>query len=452
MQQTFSQLLNSLLTLVGVLAMMLMDLAAARAGRARVGAAVVRRDAADREAVAADVRDAVGADRPAERAHRGDLHRSRAGAGVRPPGGGRGGVPGAQRGALQGELRRAVPVRHHPAGDHVHREPQLRLRRRDRRPAGRLGLDVAGRRAGVHPVLPPVQPAAHPGGLDVQPAAVRRRLGRAGLRAARRGRAGAGPGHPRRWRDGPGPGGVRARVVPLRAGRAADRGPLAGRRPGTVGGDRRPDRRRQDDAGQPDHALLRAGRRSHHVRRARHRDHGPRRAARPDRHGAAGRLAVRRHDPRQHRLRPAGRHRGGDPRGRAGHLRRPLRPLAAGRLRHGDRRRGQQHQRRRAAAGHHRPRLPGRAVAAHPGRGDQLGRHPHRGARAEGDGRAAVRPDQLHHRPPALDHPGRRPDPRDGGGADRRAGHARRAAGPPRRVRRPLQRPVPRRHREEESA
>ena len=29
-----------------------------------------------------------------------------------------------------------------------------------------------------------------------------------------------------------------------------------------------------------------------------------------DRHGAAGHLAVRRHDPRQHRLRPPGRHRG----------------------------------------------------------------------------------------------------------------------------------------------
>ena len=34
-------------------------------------------------------------------------------------------------------------------------------------------------------------------------------------------------------------------------------------------------------------------------------DDAPRRPARPDRHGAAGHLAVRRHDPRQHRLRPA---------------------------------------------------------------------------------------------------------------------------------------------------
>jgi ATP-binding cassette subfamily B multidrug efflux pump len=62
-----------------------------------------------------------------------------------------------------------------------------------------------------------------------QPAAVRRRLGRAGLRAARR--RGAEPGPPV---AGPGPadrarpGRVRGRVVPLRAGQAADRGPVAG--------------------------------------------------------------------------------------------------------------------------------------------------------------------------------------------------------------------------------
>ena len=56
-------------------------------------------------------------------------------------------------------------------------------------------------------------------------------------------------------------------------------------------------------------------------------------------------------------------------------------------------------------------------VAADPRRGDQLGRHPHRGAGAEGDGRAALGPDQLRHRPPAVDDPRRRPDPGDGGTA-----------------------------------
>ena len=42
------------------------------------------------------------------------------------------------------------------------------------------------RHAGLHPVLAPVHPAAHPAGVDGQRAAVGHRLGRAGLRAARR--------------------------------------------------------------------------------------------------------------------------------------------------------------------------------------------------------------------------------------------------------------------------
>ena len=45
-----------------------------------------------------------------------------------------------------------------------------------------------------------------------------------------------------------------------------------------------------------------------------------------------------------------GAERGGDPRGRAGDVRRPVRALAPGRLRHGHRRRGQQPQQRRAPA------------------------------------------------------------------------------------------------------
>ena len=67
-----------------------------------------------------------------------------------------------------------------------------------------------------------------------------------------------------------------------------------------------------------------------------------RRPPQPDRHGAPGHLAVRGHDPRQHRLRPPGRNRGGDPRGRARDVRRPLRPFAARGLRHPGRRRGLQ--------------------------------------------------------------------------------------------------------------
>ncbi len=184
---------------------------------------------------------------------------------------------------------------------------------------GGVGQPVARRRAGVHPVLPPVQPAADPGGLDVQPAAVRRRVGRAGLRAARRGRAAARPGRAGHRRRAPRAGRVRARVVPVRRGDAADRGPLAGGGARSLGGHRRPHGSRQDHPGEPRHALLRARVGTHHPRRRRHRDHEPRRPARRDRHGAAGHLAVRRHHPREHRLRPArapGRTRSSTPPGR----------------------------------------------------------------------------------------------------------------------------------------
>ena len=109
-------------------------------------------------------------------------------------------------------------------------------------------------------------------------------------------------------------------------------------------------------------------------------------------------------------------------------LRRPVRARAARRLRHRDRRRGRQRQRRREAADHDRARVPRRAVAPDPRRGDLLGRHPHRGARAARDGGAARGPHELRDRAPAVDDPRRRPHPRDGARRDRRAGHARRAA------------------------
>ena len=71
-----------------------------------------------------------------------------------------------------------------------------------------------------------------------------------------------------------------------------------------------------------------------------------------------------------------------------------------------------------------RPGVPGPTVGADPGRGHELGGHPHRGAGAEGDERVAVRPDSLRHRAPALHHRRRRPHPGDGGRADRGAGDA----------------------------
>ena len=183
---------------------------------------------------------------------------------------------------LRRELPVAVRLRDHHAVDDVPREPQLR-RASPWSAALRVasGAMTPGRGAGVHPVLPAVHPAAHAGGVDGEPAAVRRGLGRAGVRAARRARADAGPGRAARSRRAVRAGGVRARVVPLPARRPADRRPVAGRRARADGRDRRADRRGQDHAGQPRHAVLRAGRRPDHARRRRHRDDGRARTCAP---------------------------------------------------------------------------------------------------------------------------------------------------------------------------
>ena len=205
----------------------------------------------------------------------------------------------------------------------------------------------ARRHAGLHPVRPPVLPAAHPPGLDGHRVPVGHRLARAGARAARRRRSRVAEQD-----DTVDPPPVRGRVVfddvhfsydpdaPLIEGLSvvaepgqtvAIVGPTgAGKTTlvnlimrfydldsGTISLDGR------DIAGLPSA-----------------------RAAVEGRHGAPGHVAVRRDDPRQHRLRQPGGHRGADPRGGPGHLRRPLRPLPARRLRHGDQRRGRQHQRR----------------------------------------------------------------------------------------------------------
>ena len=113
-------------------------------------------------------------------------------------------------------------------------------------------------------------------------------------------------------------------------------------RAGRDRGHRRPHRRRQDHARQPAAALLRDRRRRHQRRRRGHAAHLAQRPAPPVRHGAAGHLAVQRHHPREHRLRPRGRDRGRDPRGRQGGARGPLRARAARRLRHRARRRRHQ--------------------------------------------------------------------------------------------------------------
>ncbi len=61
---------------------------------------------------------------------------------------------------------------------------------------------------------------------------------------------------------------LRQCLLPIRRGPTPDRGPLAERRAGADGGHRRSHRRRQDDAGQPDHAVLRTRLRPDHPRRA----------------------------------------------------------------------------------------------------------------------------------------------------------------------------------------
>ena len=171
-------------------------LAAAGADRAGHGAAVDARDGDDRQAVAEAVHGAVAAHRGPQRPDRGDLHRPRAGQGVRPPARGRGGLPDQQRGALRRQLPGPVHLRDHHADDDVHREPQLRRHRRRRRAARGLGFDVPRRRPGLHPVLPAVHPAADPGRLDGQRAAVRSGLRRTGFRAAGRAGADRRPGAP----------------------------------------------------------------------------------------------------------------------------------------------------------------------------------------------------------------------------------------------------------------
>ena len=198
LQQTMSQLLISLLTVVGVLAMMfsisptLALVALVTVPRHHAG------DRPDHEALAGHVHHPVAAHRPAQRAHRGDVHRARPGEGVRSPARGRAALRRGERRALPGQLRGAVRLRADHADDDVHREHQLRRHRGPRRSPGGVRDDEPGRRTGVHPVLPAVHPAAHPGGVDGQPAPVRRRVGRAGLRAARR-RGGAGQRRASRW-------------------------------------------------------------------------------------------------------------------------------------------------------------------------------------------------------------------------------------------------------------
>jgi len=135
----------------------------------------------------------------------------------------------------------------------------------------------------------------------------------------------------------PRPGRVPACLVLVRSSHAADRGSVAGGRARPDRGHRGPHRRRQDHSGELDHAVLRTGRGPDHPRRGGHLDRAEGSAAEQPRHGAPRHLAVPRHHPGQPRLRAPRGERRGDPHGGRGDVRRPVRTLAARRLRDGDR-------------------------------------------------------------------------------------------------------------------
>ena len=117
LQQGLSQLLTSVLTIVGVLGMMFWIsplLAVVCADHRPAGPGHHLRH---RAALPGPVRRPVGRDRHAERAGRGDAHRAHPRAGLRPAAGGDRPVRPAEPTHVRGELPRPVPLRDHPAGD-----------------------------------------------------------------------------------------------------------------------------------------------------------------------------------------------------------------------------------------------------------------------------------------------------------------------------------------------
>ena len=287
------------------------------------------------------------------------------------------------------------------------------------------------------------------GGEHGQPAAVRGRLGRAGVRScSTRTEQDARPGQPAAARAG-----ARARSRSRTSRSATTRTGRSSRTcrcrssPGQTVAIVGPDRRRQDHAGQPADAVLRGDRRAGSPSTASTSPTmTPRGAAREHRHGAAGHLAVRRHDRREHRVRRRRPDPGADRGGGAGRARRPVHPDPARRLRHGHRRGGR---RTSARARSSSSRSPGRswpsrsilvldeATSSVDTRTEVLIQRAMSSLRS---GRT-----QLRHRAPPLHDPRRRRDPGDGARADRRAGHPRVAARRRRRVRPALRGPVRRR-------
>ncbi|MFD2378089.1 ABC transporter transmembrane domain-containing protein [Ottowia pentelensis] len=176
-------------------------------------------------------------------------------------------------------------------------------------------------------------------------------------------------------------------------------------------------------------------RRPHPHRRAGHPHRHPGQRAPRHRHRAAGHRAVQRHHRLQHPLRPPGRERRGGAGGGARRAHPRLHRVHAERLRHhGGRARAEAVGRREATRGH----------CPHPAEGPagaDLRRGHQRaglGQRARHPGRAGQRragQDHPGHRPPAVHHRRRAPDPGDEPGAHRRARHPPGAAGRARRLR-----------------
>ena len=354
--------------------------------------------------------------RHAERADRGGLHRPR---------------PGARRSAnrtkcsarstseneelYQSSFGAQFISGTHPARDDVPRQPQLPRHRGHRRAARLLRADEHRRHPGVHPVLAPVHPAAHAAGVDGQRAAVGHRVARAGLRAARRRRAEPRPRRAAHRRRAAGPHRVRRRALLLRPEPTAHRGPVAGRRAGRDRRHRRPHRRRA----RPRWSTWSCGSTSSTTARSRSTACDVAEMRRHDLRANVGmvlqdtwlfegtireNIAFGNPDATEEQIVEAA---------KATHVDHFVRSLPDGYDTVVDDE-GTQRVGRREAAAHHRPRLPRRPHDPHPRRGDQLGRHPHRGADPEGDGRAAHQPHELRDRAPAVDHPRRRHHPGDG--------------------------------------
>ena len=131
-----------------------------------------------------------------------------------------------------------------------------------------------------------------------------------------------------------------------------------------------------------------------------------------------GIVPLYRHRDGKHPVRPAGCHRRGGVRGRPSGGGGRFHPPSAGGLRHPPGWGRRPPLPRAAAAIVHRPGRRGRSAGDDSGRGHLLHRHPHRGHRAAGDGRADEGPHGLCHRPPAFHRAECRRDHGPGAGPD----------------------------------